>query len=156
MRRWLNQLVGHDEAMPLDPHFVNRFANSGPGLCLAVFAVSQLSHVESSWILFIAVIAGMTLMIRGYRMGVFCNESAVVVYGLLSTRTIAKTAITSGDTDVDGFPSLRWRTAGDRRRWTPIIAFWGITREFYFIRLIKIRRLEELRGWLERSPKRAR
>ena len=104
MRRWLNQLVGHDEAMPLYPHFVNRFANSGPGLCLAVFAVSQLSHVESSWILFIAVIGGMTLMIRGYRMGVLCNESAVVVYGLFSTRTIAKTAITSGDTDVDGFP----------------------------------------------------
>lgn len=59
----------------------------------------------------------------GYRMGALCTESAIVVFGLLSTSTIAKSAITSGDTDVNAFPSLRWRSAGERRRWTPIIAF---------------------------------
>lgn len=156
MRGLLKQSIGHDEAMPLYPHVVNRFANAFPGLGLAVFAVSQLPHAESAWLFFIMVIAGMTLMIRGYRMGARCNESAVVVYGLLSTCTIAKSDITSGDTDVNTFPSLRWRTAGNKRRWTPIIALWGVNGEFHFIRLLKIRRLEQLHGWLERGPRRKR
>lgn len=98
MRRRPSHLIVHDEVMPLYPHLANRLANAVPGLCLVVFAASQLPNAEVSWFLFIIVIAGTLLMIRGYRMGARCNESAVIVYGLLYTRTIAKSAITSART----------------------------------------------------------
>ena len=152
LRRSL-RLMGHAGAMPLYPHIANRFANAVPGLGVVVVAASQLSHT-AVWALFTLGAVGIILMVRGYRMGVRCSESEVVVFGLLHTQTIAKSAITSANTDMAGFPSLSWQTNANSRRWTPIIVFWGTSREFHVVRLTKMRRLEQLRGWLERGPRR--
>jgi len=144
--------VRHDETMSLYPHPAGRIANGGPGLCLVAFALTQVPNTEAFWLFLILCTVGTILMFRGYRMGLQCNDSAVVVFGLLHTRTIAKSAIISADTDMAGFPSVSWRTTANNRRWTPIIAFWASNSEFGFSSQIKMRRLEQFRGWLDRGP----
>ena len=126
---------------------------TGPGLCAVAVAFHLFLNDEPSWLAFVLIPVGVVLASRGYRMGVRCSNTEVVVYGFLFTRVISKRAIMSANTDVDGLPSLWWRSNSGRRRWTPIFVFLGTNEEFRFIHVVKMRRLEQLRGWLDRGPR---
>ena len=132
--------------MELTPLTLNRLANSilgvGPaagGIAYAVRADGVLPRLAAC----LAVIGFAVIAIRGYRLGVRCEQATLVVRGYLRTRVIARESIT-GITD---FPAVRWTTHRGRKRWTPITAFMTSTGEIPATRLHKERALGKLRRW---------
>ncbi|MET9450721.1 hypothetical protein [Streptomyces cinerochromogenes] len=132
--------------MELSPLTLNRLANSllgaGPaagGIAYAVRADDVLSRLAAC----LAVIGFAVIAIRGYRLGVRCEQATLVIRGYLRTRVIARESIT-GITD---FPAVRWTTHRGRKRWTPITAFMTSTGEISATRLHKERALGKLQRW---------
>ncbi|GGW14638.1 hypothetical protein GCM10018980_63810 [Streptomyces capoamus] len=132
--------------MELAPLMPNRLANSvlgvGPavgGVVYAVQADGMLARVAAC----LAVTGFVVLAVRGYRLGVTCLPTALVVRGYLRTRVIARESIT-GITD---FPAVRWTTRGGRRRWTPLTALMTSAGEVSGMRVQKERALGQLRRW---------
>ncbi|MER8043127.1 hypothetical protein [Streptomyces sp. NPDC094032] len=101
--------------MDLLPTVPNRIANASLGVVPSVAFVLQAS--EAGWAL-AAALACLPLAVRGWRMGVRCEQGHLVVRGLVWSRRIERGRIT-GLTD---FPAVRWIDRGGRRRWTPVLA----------------------------------
>jgi hypothetical protein len=108
----------HNAVMIVRPLLVTRLANTVPGLVVALLGVCGLSELLSFGRL--AVIAlGVTLAVRGFRMGVEIGSQHVKVRGFLWTRTVPRHTVRG----LTGFPALRWQTASGRARWSPLIMF---------------------------------
>lgn len=132
--------------MELSPSALNRLANSGLGAALAVvgiaYAAQASTGIERLAACF-AVIGSAVLAVRGYRLGVTCDHSRMVVRGLVRTRVIARERIT----EITDFPAVRWTTQAGRTHWTPITALMTSSREISATRLHKERAVKKLRRW---------
>lgn len=132
--------------MELSPSTLNRLANSSLGAVPAVGGIAygiQASDGFQRLVAWFAVIGLAFLAIRGYRLGVTCDNTKATIRGYLRTRVIEKERIT-GITD---FPAVRWTTRTGRRRWTPITALMTSPSETAGTRLSKERNTAKLRRW---------
>lgn len=132
--------------MELSPSTSNRLANSSLGAVPAVGGVAygiQASDGFPRLAAWFAVIGLTLLAIRGYRLGVTCDNTKATIRGYLGTRVIEKQHIT-GITD---FPAVRWTTRTGHKRWTPITAFMTGPSETAGTRLSKVSNTAKLRHW---------
>jgi hypothetical protein len=133
--------------MELSPSALNRLANSGLGVAMAVvgivYAAQASTGIEQLAACF-AVIGFAVLAVRGYRLGVTCDHSRMVVRGLMRTRVIARERII----EITDFPAVRWTPQAGRTRWTPITALMTSSREMSATRLHKERAIRQLRRWV--------
>ncbi|MEU6594928.1 hypothetical protein ABZ923_37990 [Streptomyces sp. NPDC046881] len=132
--------------MELSPSTLNRLANSIPGAGPAAGGIAYAVQTDDTLprlAACLAVIGSTVLAIRGYRLGVRCQDATLIVRGYLRTRVIARESIT-GITD---FPAVRWTTHQGRKRWTPITAFMTTTDEISATRLHKEHALGKLQRW---------
>lgn len=90
-----------------------------------------------------AVIGLVFIAVRGYRLGVTCDNKNATIRGYVRTRVIAREHITA----VSDFPAIRWTTRTGRKRWTPITAFMTTPSETAGSRLSKERITAKLRRW---------
>jgi hypothetical protein len=109
--------------VPLRPLPETRVANTLPGLLLTAICVNVLlerSDVPTP-LLWLGVVLGLGLAVRGYRMAVVVDEDRVTVRGLTWSRTVpaADVVTVSGG----AVPLLRWRAASGRVRSSPVVAF---------------------------------
>ncbi|MFD0475217.1 hypothetical protein ACFQ0B_48440 [Nonomuraea thailandensis] len=93
-------------------------------------------------------LVSLTLVVRGFRLGVVCRPATVTVRGYLRSRTIPIK-------DVIDFPevlllSIRWRDRKGRRRKTPIVAFSTLGSELAFVSREAARCAKELKRWVHR------
>jgi hypothetical protein len=105
----------------LRPLLVTRLANTLPGIALAALAWSPAEAV-SVGICFAPVapmLAGVVLVVRGYRMSVVVTDEHVVVRGLLRSRTIRQADVAA----LTSLPTLRWQPPSGRYAHTPLIMF---------------------------------
>lgn len=132
--------------MEQSPTTLNRLANStlgaGPAVGFLVYA-TQAETAVARLAAGAAVIGFAVLAVRGYRLGVTCEPSRLVIRGYLRTRVIGREHIT-GITD---FPAVRWTARNGRRRWTPLTAFLTSPGEVAATRRRKERALRKLRQW---------
>ncbi|HEX5994589.1 MAG TPA: hypothetical protein VFY84_05550 [Jiangellales bacterium] len=108
--------------MTLRPLLVTRVANTMPGVCVAVLGGATWLDpeiVQQHLIAVLAVLTGVVLAVRGYRLGIECTGEQATVHGYLRTRTVPRSSVIQ----VTSFPALRWRRPGGRIRWTPVLAF---------------------------------
>lgn len=132
--------------MELSPSMLNRLANSGLGAIPAVGGVAyatQASDGSPRLAAWAAVIGLVFITVRGYRLGVTCDNSKATIRGYLRTRVITREHITA----VSDFPAIRWTTRTGRKRWTPITAFITSPSETAGSRLSKERIIAKLRRW---------
>lgn len=113
-----------------------RVANSGIGVAVAVIgATGAMALMDDGTIggalcvplIALSVAVGVLLLVRALRLGVVCGADALVVRGLLWSRTISRDAVFEVSRDPLGdplAPVIRWRDHRGRRRWTPLTAFW--------------------------------
>ena len=102
--------------MTLYPHPLNRIAIAASTLFLGCL-VWMLA--EPIWLLAPILIAGVILSVRCYRMSVTCTPSALVVRGMLVTRTISRSAITSIHEDARTVPRGTGGTKAERADGAP-------------------------------------
>ncbi|WP_234425832.1 hypothetical protein, partial [Streptomyces kebangsaanensis] len=91
----------------------------------------------------LAVIGFAVLAVRGYRLGVTCEHSRLVIRGYLRTRVIDRERIM----EITDFPAVRWTVRNGRKRWTPLTAFMTSPGEISATRLHKDRAIGKLRQW---------
>ena len=108
----------------LFPLTAARLGNTVPGLAVVGLGVGVANPVAAlsgpDWCAVVTTVAvGSALAVRGYRMGVVCTTTTVIVQGFFRTRTIPRSAIV----DVTDFPSARWRDGNGRIRRSPAAAF---------------------------------
>jgi hypothetical protein len=165
-KEWPNQLLGRtllplrqlarDMALTiLRPLRITRFANGVPGVFIVLMTLGLGSGrpVPLSWLPTVILLAvGVVLAVRGYRMGVRYDDTAVTVYGLLRTRVILKASIV----EITPFPAVRWRAASGRLRWTPVTAFLESSRGLRFVNAHNQRCVDHLGEWADRGYKRPR
>lgn|SRR5574341_1033683 len=108
--------------MTLRPLRGTRVANSSLGAVLVVPSVILALDPSVPWgweAGILLALLGVLLAVRGYRLGVHCDDDTITVYGLLWTRTIPKASVI----EITDFPAVRWATESGHVRWTPVIAF---------------------------------
>ena len=103
------------------------------------------------WVISLVFASGLWISVRGYRMAVIFSDSSITIRGQLHTRVIPKAQITAIHTRVDGFPAVLWRRPGGRKRWSPMLAFSGNSRELSYFHDRKMLRLEQIRIWYRRN-----
>ncbi|CAN5503524.1 hypothetical protein BH10ACT4_BH10ACT4_07350 [soil metagenome] len=130
--------------MTLYPHPLNRIANAAPGL---VLGWSALGLVHPLWLSALALIAAVTLGLRGIRMSVTCTSAALVVRGMLLTRTIPKSMIASIPDKASIVPHVSWRDRRGEIRRTPLWVFAVGQSELSFASRRKITQLAKVRDW---------
>lgn len=132
--------------MELSPSPLNRIANSCLGAIPAVVGVAyatQASDGSARLVAWAAVIGLVFIAVRGYRLGVTCDNSKATIRGYVRTRVIMREHITA----VSDLPAIRWTTGTGRKRWTPITAFMTSPSETTGTRLSKERITAKLRRW---------
>jgi hypothetical protein len=132
--------------MELSLSTLNRLANSSLGAVPAAGGVAygvQASDGFPRIVAWFAVVVCVVLAVRGYRLGVTCDNTKATIRGYLRTRVIEKERIT-GITD---FPAVRWTTRTGHKRWTPITALLTSSSETAGTRLSKERNTAKLRRW---------
>src|SRR5215218_6787088 len=105
----------HNSRMVLRPLLISRVLNSALWLLLVpvgLEAAGLPSLVVS------APLAGW-LGVRGYRMRVVLDDSAIAVHGYLWSRRIPADVVAG----ISLLPAIRWVSKRGRRRWTPITPF---------------------------------
>jgi hypothetical protein len=102
--------------MELRPLAVTRIANMFPGVI--VLAAGLIADVPFG-VRAALVVAAMWLIYRGYHLGVVLSEEAILIRGLLWSRSIAIDRVLKTTL----FPGVRWRSPSGRARWSPILAF---------------------------------
>jgi hypothetical protein len=80
-------------------------------------------------------------------MSVTCTPSALVIRGILMTRTISRSAITSVSDDPRAVPHVNWRDTSGKDRWSPLLIFESQARQPSFMRRAKTSQLESIREW---------
>lgn len=131
-----------------------------PGIALMAFAGNWTADAVADpdlavAILVAAAVAGVTVMVRGYRMGVTVTAEKVVVRGLLRSRTVPRDRVVG----LTRLPALRWRSASGRLRWTPITAFIDSSQALPFVQQrndASVRRLRYLLDLGGRSRRRGK
>jgi hypothetical protein len=136
--------------MTLRPLLATRIANTLPGGFVALFGL-EYDQAHRQVVVVLAVIAGVTLAVRGYRVGVECTAEQAIVRGHLWTRSVRRDSIF----EVTSFPALRWRTSGGRVRWTPVLAFADSSGMLPFVLRHSEECTERLEHWA-RPPRRRR
>ena len=92
----------------------------------------------------VAVVVGLILVARGYRLGARCENQMLIVRGLLRSRRIPKTSIR----EITDFPAVRWSRNPRRMTWTPIIAFAEPGRVIPPVETRNDEAIDALRRWL--------
>ena len=95
---------------------------------------------------------GVTLSVRGYRLGVSCDSTTMTVRGLFWSRRIPRSSVR----EITHFPAVRWSGRSGRIVWTPIIAFAEPGRVIPQIERRNEEATDELRHWVGRGRARAR
>jgi hypothetical protein len=134
--------------MTLYPHVVTRIGCGAPAVLLA-WPIWQLAaeNRASVWLL-AAMFAGLVYVsIRGFRMRVICTPETVTICGTITSRTIARSAITSIDADAQTLPRIHWENAAGKSRWSPMMMFSASGRELAFSARSKQRQLAKLQKW---------
>ncbi|KUN64680.1 hypothetical protein AQJ46_30070 [Streptomyces canus] len=132
--------------MELSPSTLNRLANSALGAIPAAVGVAYATQADGGYsrlVAWAAVIGFAFIAVRGYRLGVTCDNRKATIRGYLRTRVIVREHITA----VSDFPAFRWTTRTGRKRWTPITAFMASPSETAGSRLSKERITAKLRRW---------
>ncbi|MDX5565470.1 hypothetical protein PYK79_22255 [Streptomyces sp. ID05-04B] len=132
--------------MELSLSRLNRLANGSLGAIPAVGAVAyavQASDDLPRFAACLALIGSAVISVRGYRLGVTCQHTTMVIRGYLRTRVIAREHVTQ----ITSFPAVRWTTRKGRTRWTPIMALVMTARESPATRLQKDHATRKLRRW---------
>lgn len=132
--------------MELSPSALNRLANSSLGAVPAAAGLAYAAQARTGVARLtacVAVIGFVVLAVRGYRLGVTCEHSRLVIRGFLRTRVIARDRIT-GITDL---PAVRWTAPTGRTRWTPVTALMASSGEISDTRLHKAGAVRKLRRW---------
>jgi hypothetical protein len=135
--------------MELSPSTSNRVANSSLGAVPAVVGIAYAAQAGTGSARLTACFAAIgftVLALRGYRLGVTCEHSRMVIRGYLRTRVISRERIT----EITDFPAVRWTAHTGGQRWTPITAFMASSGEFSAARLRKDRATTQLRRWAGR------
>ncbi|QTE01204.1 hypothetical protein S1361_28000 [Streptomyces cyanogenus] len=128
---------------------LNRLANSGLGAVPAVGCIAYAVQADTAVARLgggLALIGFAVLAVRGYRLGVSCEHSRLVIRGYLRTRVIDRQRIT----EITDFPAVRWTAPNGRKRWTPLTAFMTSPGEIPATRLHKDRGIRKLRQWARR------
>lgn len=132
--------------MEQSPTTLNRLANSGLGAVPAVACIAYATQADTAVARLaagLAVIGFAVLAVRGYRLGVTCEHSRLVIRGYLRTRVIDRERIM----EITDFPAVRWTVRNGRKRWTPLTAFMTSPGEISATRLHKDRAIGKLRQW---------
>lgn len=132
--------------MELSPSTLNRLANSSLGAVPAAGSIAygvQASDGLPRLVAWFAVMGLVLLAIRGYRLGVTCDNTKATIRGYLRTRVIEKERITG----ITAFPAVRWTTRTGHKRWTPIMAFVMSPGETTGNQLSKEHNTAKLRRW---------
>ncbi|CAM5471966.1 hypothetical protein [Streptomyces aurantiogriseus] len=132
--------------MELSPSALNRLANSSLGATPAVVGIAYAAQASTGIERLAAcfAVSGFAILaVRGYRLGVTCEHSRMVVRGLVRTRVIARERIT----EITDFPAVRWTTQAGKTQWTPITALVTSSGEMSATRLHKERAIGKLRRW---------
>jgi hypothetical protein len=135
----------------LRPLLIARLASMVPGVVLVGFgiewwfAAAGVVHQDGS-----AVLAGVgvTVSVRGYRLGVGCDSTTVTVRGLFWRRRIPRSSIRA----ITDFPAVRWSSRSGRIVWTPIIAFAEPWRVIPQVERRNEEATNELRQWVGQRP----
>jgi hypothetical protein len=92
-----------------------------------------------------AVLAGVgvTVAIRGYRLGVRCDSTTVTVRGMFWSRRISRSSIRA----ITVFPAIRWSSRSGRIVWTPVIAFAELGKVVPLVARRNEEATEELKRW---------
>ncbi|GED89286.1 hypothetical protein TNCT6_63710 [Streptomyces sp. 6-11-2] len=125
---------------------LNRLANSSLGVVPAVACTAYATQADTAVARLaagLALIGFAVLAVRGYRLGVTCEHSRLVIRGYLRTRVIDRERIT----EITDFPAVRWTARNGRKRWTPLTAFMTSPGEISATRLHKDRVIGKLRRW---------
>lgn len=134
--------------MTLYPHMASRIVTgAAPALLAILVAWMAAQRGMPAWLLATILIVGALLAVRGYRMGVTCTDSALVVRGMFLTRTISRSAITSIHEDVRTIPRVVWRNKSGMSRWSPIWVFAVKERELRFTSRPKVSQLLKIVTW---------
>ncbi|MYR95793.1 MULTISPECIES: hypothetical protein [unclassified Streptomyces] len=136
--------------MECSPTTLNRLGNSGLGAVPAVAGIAYAVQADRGVLRLaagLAVIAFSVLAVRGYRLGVTCEHSRMMVRGYLRTRVIDRERIS----EITDFPAVRWTARTGRQRWTPLMALRTSPGEFSSIRRHKERAVGGLRRWARRG-----
>jgi len=105
----------HNSWVVLRPLLITRVVNAAVWLTLIPVGL-EAARLQS---LAVSVPLAAWLGVRGYRVRVVLEESAVVVDGCFWSRRIPADVIA----EISLFPAARWVSKRGRRRWTPISAF---------------------------------
>jgi len=140
--------VRDDYKMTLYPHLANRIGTGAAPAVLAFFAAWELAQRGMpAWLLAAILVVGAILGVRGYRMGVTCTDSALVVRGMFLTRTISRSAITSVHEEARTIPRVMWRAENGKSRWVLLLAFAVNKEELPFTRRLKVSQLSKIMTW---------
>ena len=135
--------------MTLYPHLLNRISIALSTLFLGCLV---LLLVDPIWLLAPILFAGAILSVQCYRMSVSCSPFVLVIRGMIVTRTIPRSAITSITGDSHTIPLAKWRDKRGKDRWSPIFVFVTKAREPSFTRRTKIAQLEKIQAWFRAEP----
>ena len=133
--------------MELRPLLITRVASMLPGAVVIGFGVEWwFDATAGAERLGAAVLAavGVTVAIRGHRLGVRYDSKTLTVRGMFRTRRISKSTIRG----ITVFPAIRWTTRSGRTMWTPIIAFAELGRVLPPVASRNEEAIEELDHWL--------
>jgi hypothetical protein len=133
----------------LYPHLLNRIAIAFSTLVLACMAWLSPGPL---WLIVPMLVAEAILSVRCYRMSVTCTPGVLVVRGILVTRTISRSAITSIPEDARAVPHVNWRDESGKDRWSPMFVFATQESELSFTRRAKIAQLAKIQAWFRAEP----
>jgi hypothetical protein len=141
-------------AVTLSPLPIARWAHASLGVVLVAIGAGLWRDrfaPEPVAMALAAVLAGVGVVVRSMRMGVDCRDGVVRVRGLVLTRVVPRASIE----EVTNFPSLVWRDAKGRRRWTPVAFLFDSPRSLSHIRRHNASELDRLRGWINQRGRSA-
>ena len=133
--------------MEQSPSVLNRLADSCLGVVPGVGFIAYVVQADSGVARVgggLAVVGFGVLAVRGYRLGVTCEHSRMVIRGYLRTRVIERQRIL----EITDFPAVRWTPRGGGKRWTPLTPFMTSSGEVAASRLSKERAVRKVRRWV--------
>ena len=101
------------------PKLASRVAHACLGAFVILVGVGWLTDRLPAWVGAAFLLVGSLVIVRSFRLAVVIQGDHVLNFGLLWTRRIRRSQVTS----ISGFPALKWTTESGTRRWTPMVGF---------------------------------